>query len=228
MLVLCVQAGLALLQVFASGLHRAMLSVQVYDAGCRLCIQHAACIIHTNGPDVCMGPCLTQPAVRDNCRPAGLVRHQTPPLSHLASLKGAFAGLGVPFEEDEEAVDTPMAMGLPDPRAPVPTPPQVPHAASFGYTTAAGLPLGQQLGINMLALAVPQPPLGGAAVGGGGTSTAGSSRRTSSNEGQRGRGAGAGESTRGPEEVILCFGIIDILQVRVCTGVAGNKCAALC
>lgn len=146
---------------------------------------------------------------------AGLTRHQTPPLSHLTSLKGAFAGLGVPFEEDEEAVDTPMAMGLPDPRAPAPTPPPVPNAAAFGYTTAAGLPLGQQLGINMLALAVPQPPLGGAGVCGGGGASAGSSRRTSnSNEGQRGR-AGSNEGARGPEEVVLCFGIIDILQVRL-------------
>lgn len=155
---------------------------------------------------------------------AGLSRNQTPTLSHLTSLRGAFAGLGVPFEEDEEAVDTPMALGLPDPRAPVPLPPAVPHAASLNYTTAAGLPLGQQLGINMLALAVPHPPLGGAAAGGGGGGTAlaaasaASSRRTTgSNEGQRVGGCrgGGGDVGRGPEEVVLCFGIIDILQVRL-------------
>jgi hypothetical protein len=139
-------------------------------------------------------------------------------LSHLTSLRGAFAGLGVPFEEDEEAVDTPMALGLPDPRAPAPTPPPVPNAAAFGYTTAAGLPLGQQLGINMLALAVPQPPLGGAAVCGGGASAASSRRTSNSVEGQRGRAGSVGEGNRGPEEVVLCFGIIDILQVMLHPG----------
>lgn len=147
-----------------------------------------------------------------SCCSAGIARPQGPALSHLTSLRGAFAGLGVPFEEDEEAVDTPMALGLPDPRAPIPTPPPVPHAAALGYTTAAGLPLGQQLGINMLALAVPQPPLNAAAS----ASAAGSSRRsTGSAEGQAGV-VKPGEGGRGPEEVVLCFGIIDILQVSGC------------
>lgn len=119
----------------------------------------------------------------------------------------------MPFEEDEEAVVTPMALGLPDPRAPVPTPPPtVPHAASLGYTTAAGLPLGQQLGINMLALAVPQHPLGEDTHCGG--------------PGQQHAGGAAAAATRGPEEVVLCFGIIDILQVwgigfDLCLGLGG-------
>lgn len=176
------------------------------------------------------------------CACAGLPsRHQAPNLSHLSSLRGAFAGLGVPFEEDEEVVDTPMALGMPDPRAPGPTPPPpVPHASSYAYTTAAGLPLGQQLGINMLALAVPQQPLGqpGGGGAGSGPSVPDSRRTTGSNEGQQqrrgpagakgaaagaagsasaagtGDGSGAGGAGRGPEEVVLCFGIIDILQVR--------------
>jgi hypothetical protein len=143
---------------------------------------------------------------------AGLLRPQGQNLAHLTSLRGAFAGLGVPFEEDEEVVDTPMALGMPDPRAPGPTPPPaVPNASSFAYTTAAGLPLGQQLGINMLALAVPQQPLGGAA--GGGVSAANSRRTTGSKAGEA-AAAGSGHGGRGPEEVVLCFGIIDILQVR--------------
>lgn len=108
----------------------------------------------------------------------------------------------MPFEEDEEAVVTPMALGLPDPRAPVPTPPPaVPHVASLAYTTAAGLPLGQQLGINMLALAVPQHPQGGEDMPCGGQGQ------------QQHAGGAAAAAARGPEEVVLCFGIIDILQV---------------
>jgi hypothetical protein len=146
---------------------------------------------------------------------AGLPRPQGQNLAHLTSLRGAFAGLGVPFEEDEEVVDTPMALGMPDPRAPGPTPPPaVPHASSFAYTTAAGLPLGQQLGINMLALAVPEQPLGAAAGGGGGVSAPNSRRTTGSKAGEAAPATGSGHGGRGPEEVVLCFGIIDILQVR--------------
>jgi hypothetical protein len=181
-----------------------------------------------------------------------------PTLSHLTSLRGVFTGLGVPFEEDEDVVDTPMALGLPDPKAPAPTPPAVPHAAAVGYTTATGLQLGHQLGINMLALAVPQPCAADALVGAGHSSSSGSkgggggdSTRASSGAGAaaaaaacRGGGAGASgagasssgkpstsmpgaaEAPRGPEEVVLCFGIIDILQVwAVCCAVC---CAVLC
>jgi hypothetical protein len=90
----------------------------------------------------------------------------------------------VPFEEDEEAVDTPMAMGQPDPKAPA--------AAAGG--AAAGLLAPGRLGINILAKAVPTVgPLGAA-----------------------GSGAAAGvalDHRLGPEDVVLCFGIIDILQV---------------
>lgn len=110
-----------------------------------------------------------------------LVRHHTPVLTHLASLKGAFTGLGVPFEEDEEVVDTPMALGTPDPKAP-----------NTGLA-AAGSWGGMQLAINMPALAVPLTAFDDAG-------------------GDKGSAAGGGP---GPEEVVLCFGIIDILQVRL-------------
>lgn len=112
-----------------------------------------------------------------------LIRHQTPTLFHLASLKGAFTGLGVPFEEDEEVVDTPMALGVPDPKAPT--------AGLAGVGPWSGM----QLGINMPALAVPLGALSdatGAAVDDKGSSVA---------------------DRPVPEEVVLCFGIIDILQV---------------
>lgn len=123
--------------------------------------------------------------------PAPLVVRPTLP-SHLTSLRGAFTGLGVPFEEDEEAVDTPMALGLPDPKAP---------AAAAG-NAAAGLLGSGRLGINMPAKAVPTvQPLGGSSGGKGGAAAAAAA------------GAAAALDHRlGPEEVVLCFGIIDILQ----------------
>lgn len=109
---------------------------------------------------------------------------------HLTSLRGAFTGLGVPFEEDEEVVETPMAMGLPDPKAPA------------AGTAAAGLLGSQQLGINMAALAVSTTAPVGGAGGAGGAAKASA-------------GGGCLDHHRGPEEVVLCFGIIDILQVRL-------------
>ncbi|WIA13706.1 hypothetical protein OEZ85_007259 [Tetradesmus obliquus] len=123
--------------------------------------------------------------------PAPLVVRPTLP-SHLSSLRGAFTGLGVPFEEDEEAVDTPMALGLPDPKAP---------AAAAG-NAAAGLLGSGRLGINLPAKAVPTvQPLGGSSGGKGGAAAAAAA------------GAAAALDHRlGPEEVVLCFGIIDILQ----------------
>lgn len=115
---------------------------------------------------------------------AGLVaRHHAPVLPHLTSLRGAFTGLGVPYEEDEAIVDTPMALGVPDPKAP-----------SAGLAAAGSLG-SMQLGINMPALAVPVVTSG----------DSGSGKRSA---------AGSGSiNARAPEEVVLCFGIIDILQV---------------
>jgi hypothetical protein len=115
--------------------------------------------------------------------------------SHLTSLRGAFTGLGVPFEEDEEAVDTPMAMGLPDPKAPA--------AAAGG--AAAGMLAGARLGINMPAKAVPMVGPLGASGGGKGVSGSGAAAAAA---------AAALDHRLGPEEVVLCFGIIDILQVE--------------
>jgi hypothetical protein len=122
--------------------------------------------------------------------PPLVVRPQLP--SHLTSLRGAFTGLGVPFEEDEEVVDTPMAMGLPDPKAPA--------AAAGG--AAAGLLASGRLGINMLAKAIPTVgPLG---PSGSGKGLSGSEAAAA---------AAALDHRLGAEEVVLCFGIIDILQV---------------
>jgi hypothetical protein len=127
------------------------------------------------------------------------VRHVIPQLHHLNSLRGAFTGLGVPFEEDEEAIDTPMALGLPDPRAPAAT-----VAAASGMPTHGQLG-GPQLGINMPALAVPVAPV---AVGAG---AQGSSAPVPVGMSAAG---GLEQPQRRPEEVVICFGIIDILQVR--------------
>jgi hypothetical protein len=128
--------------------------------------------------------------------PPLVVRPQLP--SHLTSLRGAFTGLGVPFEEDEEVVDTPMAMGLPDPKAPA--------AAAGG--AAAGLLASGRLGINMPAKAVPTVgPLG----------PSGSGKGLSGGEAAA-AAAAALDHRLGAEEVVVCFGIIDILQVSMCVG----------
>jgi hypothetical protein len=132
--------------------------------------------------------------------PPLVVRPQLP--SHLTSLRGAFTGLGVPFEEDEEVVDTPMAMGLPDPKAPA--------AAAGG--AAAGLLASSRLGINMLAKAVPTVgPLGPSGSGKG-------------LSGSEAAAAAALDHRMGAEEVVLCFGIIDILQVSG----AAPECLMIC
>lgn len=139
---------------------------------------------------------------------AMLLRHNAPPLSHLTSLRGAFSGLGVPYEEDEEAVDTPMALGLPDPKAP--------RAAAGAAAAGFGQPGGPQLGINMPALVVPAAALQQQAGGRAGSVAGGS-------------GAGAGDALlRAPEEVVVCFGIIDILQVRQRDVLHMRPCVAAC
>eukprot|EP00879_Flechtneria_rotunda_P014779 GHRR01015443.1.p1 GENE.GHRR01015443.1~~GHRR01015443.1.p1 ORF type:complete len:930 (+),score=427.73 GHRR01015443.1:117-2906(+) len=134
--------------------------------------------------------------------------YHAPSLSHLTSLRGAFTGLGVPFEEDE-MVDTPtVALGVPDPKAPTAAAP-----ADAGRTPF-GLP-GQQLGINMVGLAVPTVPL--------------------TEQGKHGRAVSAAgiEQQKPPEEVVVCFGIIDILQdystrkvlERTVKGLTHDKCS---
>eukprot|EP00878_Enallax_costatus_P017477 GHUV01018358.1.p1 GENE.GHUV01018358.1~~GHUV01018358.1.p1 ORF type:complete len:364 (+),score=121.47 GHUV01018358.1:521-1612(+) len=76
-----------------------------------------------------------------------------------------------------------MALGVPDPKAP---PAGLAAASSLG---------GMQLGINMPALAVPLAASG----------------ESGSGKGPAAAAAGSID-TRAPEEVVLCFGIIDILQ----------------
>eukprot|EP00775_Hariotina_reticulata_P005077 gene5077-5318_t len=134
------------------------------------------------------------------------VRQVIPQLHHLNSLRGAFTGLGVPFEEDEEAIDTPMALGLPDPRAPVAV------AAGSGMPGHGQLG-GPQLGINMPALAVPVAPVAKCTgAQGGGSRPGGGSSSGAPVPGGVSAAGGMEQPQRRPEEVVLCFGIIDILQ----------------